>query len=363
MGFETVAYNAATGARLWASAYQPAGYSIPRASAVSSDGATVFVTGENSSRSGDPTIAYDAATGRQLWVSRFQGGRFQWALAVSPDGTTVYVAGTGGRGGAHLGFALIAYAASTGKRRWLRTYATMKPAIAESVAVSPDGKSVYVTGSDGSALTVAYQATGRLQWAARYQNPLGGSSEGLQVVAAPAGSAVYVVGKAQNRSGQLDIATFAYCAATGEALWSGRHSARAGGLPCQIAVTPDGRSVIVTGTRNNGMTGGYLVASYNATTGRTQWAGQASASPDAPSIPAGLVIDPGGDAVFVASTQFRAGYDIAAYSVASGAVLWTSSYAAHSRVYSPVAIALNGDGTRLFVTGDDHGMTTVAYRA
>jgi len=33
--FETVAYSAATGAQQWANAYQPAGYSIPRAITVS----------------------------------------------------------------------------------------------------------------------------------------------------------------------------------------------------------------------------------------------------------------------------------------------------------------------------------------
>ena len=151
--FETVAYRAATGARLWATAYQPAGYSIPRAITVSPDGATVYVTG------GDATLAYDAGTGKQLWASQHKGDL--WALAVSPDSTTLYVTGSARGAGSHQGFATIAYAAgSSGKQRWLRYYTTAKFGLAESVAVSPDGKMVYVTGSDGSALTVAYQAAG-----------------------------------------------------------------------------------------------------------------------------------------------------------------------------------------------------------
>jgi len=67
--------------------------------------------------------------------------------------------------------------------------------------------------------------------------------------------------------------------------------------------------------------------------------------------------------VFVAG-QGGGGYDLGAWSVASGTVLWTTSYAA-AKVYSPVAVALSRDGTRLFVTGSvgfNGGMTTVAYQ-
>ncbi len=67
--------------------------------------------------------------------------------------------------------------------------------------------------------------------------------------------------------------------------------------------------------------------------------------------------------MFVAG-QDGGGYDLAAWSVASGTVLWTTSYAA-AKVYSPIAIALSRDGTRLFVTGSlgfNGAMTTVSYQ-
>jgi len=172
------------------------------------------VTGDNSSGSGDATVAYDSGTGKPLWVSRYKGGADLWALAVSPDGT----ASVTGRGsGRNLEFATIAYAAATGKQRWLRYYTTVKPASGASVAVSPDGKTVYATGSDGSyALTVAYQATGTLTWATRYKDPYGGFAYGSHIVAGPGGGAVYVAGSAANKSGHIDLATFAYRAATGK---------------------------------------------------------------------------------------------------------------------------------------------------
>src|SRR5262249_9187593 len=62
VGFETVADSAATGARLWARAYQPATYSNPTAIAVSPDGARVYVTGHTAR--GGATVAYETRTGR-----------------------------------------------------------------------------------------------------------------------------------------------------------------------------------------------------------------------------------------------------------------------------------------------------------
>src|SRR5262249_6900387 len=161
--FGTVAYSAATGAQLWARAYQPATYSNPTAITESPDGARVYVTGHTAK--GGATVAYDTGSGKRLWGRRARlTASAPSGLAVSPDSATVYVAGSG--------FGVIAYAAATGKQRWLRSYTATD---AWSVAVSPDGKTVYVTGSGArevkstgsseSVLTVAYTATGTMKWA------------------------------------------------------------------------------------------------------------------------------------------------------------------------------------------------------
>jgi outer membrane protein assembly factor BamB len=281
--FETVAYRAATGARLWASPYQPGGFGRPVAMTVSRDGARVYVTGDTiAPGQGVVTIAYNARTGRQLWASRYMpkgpGARVS-GLAVSPDGTTLYL--TGSRGLAQSEFAVIAYAAATGKQRWLRYYTKVKPGYAESVAVSPDGKTVYATGFAGSsALTVAYGAAGTLNWATRYKDPYGFAA-GSQIVAGPGGGAVYIAGKAANKNGHVDVATFAYRAATGTRMWLNRHDARITGslLPApEIAVTPGGQTVSVTVPLGQWRPAPYAIAAYHAGTGRTRWARLAPAT-------------------------------------------------------------------------------------
>jgi DNA-binding beta-propeller fold protein YncE len=86
---------------LWRSSYN--GPADPHALAVSPDGSKVFVTGGSESRSGDrdfATLAHDASSGAKLWRTRFDGpgngDDYGDALAVSPDGSEVFVTGRSG---------------------------------------------------------------------------------------------------------------------------------------------------------------------------------------------------------------------------------------------------------------------------
>jgi outer membrane protein assembly factor BamB len=73
-----VAYDATTGAVLWARRYKGPADQDDNATGVgvSPDGRTVFVIGDSWGTYPDyATVAYDASTGAALWVSRYNGPR------------------------------------------------------------------------------------------------------------------------------------------------------------------------------------------------------------------------------------------------------------------------------------------------
>ncbi len=105
-------------------------------------------------RTGYATVAYNAATGAALWTRRVLG--FPVAvplgtqtLAVSPDSSTVYVAGPSPCGFCDYHYDTVAFAVATGTQEWMSTY--NGPGKGDdnpiAVALSPDGRTLYVTGS------------------------------------------------------------------------------------------------------------------------------------------------------------------------------------------------------------------------
>jgi DNA-binding beta-propeller fold protein YncE len=194
---ETVAYTASTGTPLWT---EPAGIT-PLALAVSPDGSRVFISGEGSDGTG--TQAYNAATGATLWtVSTPETGPD--ALAVSPDGSTVFVTGfANGKHSLSKFYGTQAYDAASGDTLWTARYraATRSPAVANaySAVVSPDGSKVFITGAmpgpnaPGGYGTVAYAATsGTMLWADVYHGHLNGGAQSVAVT--PDGAEVFVTG-------------------------------------------------------------------------------------------------------------------------------------------------------------------------
>jgi WD40 repeat protein len=248
--------------------------------AVSPDGTTVFVTGWSIGVSASldyATAAYDAATGTREWIRRYDdpahGTDEAFALAVSPNGTTVFVTGLASQPGGES-YGTVAYAADTGATRWFRRY--MGPAgfsQASAIGVSPDGTTVFVTGfSEGTDrehsdyATVAYDAaTGTKEWVRRYDV----QGEAFALTVSPDGTTVFVTGGSTGSTGSLDYATIAYAADTGATRWVRRYNSRGDGgdVARAVAVSPDGSTVFVTG----GSTFNYLTLAYEAGTGSTVW--------------------------------------------------------------------------------------------
>jgi DNA-binding beta-propeller fold protein YncE len=135
-------------------------------------GHSVFVTGTSPGRASGydyATVAYNAATGAPRWTRRYNngGGDFAGSVKVSPGGTAVFVTGNSGSGSESdpaSDHATVGYNAVTGARLWASFYSgPAGQSHATGLAVSPDGTKVFVTGyTAGDTLpfeyaTVAYQ--------------------------------------------------------------------------------------------------------------------------------------------------------------------------------------------------------------
>src|SRR5438128_8634571 len=208
--------------------------------------------------------AWAASAGTQIWAKRYDGPASAFdvagSLAVSPNGSTVFVTGYS-KGGSTTGYdyATVAYSASTGAKLWAARFngpASLDD-YATSLAVSPDSSRVFVTGySKGGRktgfdyATVAYSAsTGAAVWTKRYNGPASGDDISSSLAVSPNGSAVFVTGHSGGGATGNDYATVAYSASTGTELWTKRYDGPASGddKATSLAVSPNGSTVLVTG--------------------------------------------------------------------------------------------------------------------
>ena len=367
------ATGAGPGTKVWDSLY-PSGQAS--SIATSRDGSKVFVTGfvvEGSNRD-YATVAYDAATGVQLWATRYDGPAHGvdegTAIAVSPDGTKVFVTGNSERdtgSGITSDYATLAYDSVTGRQLWvsLNTAPPGGRAEATSIGVNADGSLVFVTGSmdrglrgDRDYQTVAYATSngGRI-WSARYNGPARGDDLAKAMTVNATGTKVFVTGSSDGGPATgLDYATLAYDARSGAQLWVARLDGSRGGSDAarSIAFNANGHKLVVTGSS------GWTVA-YNPDTAATRWVAHHDARMSS------VVISPGGTAVYTAGTTGSA-YETVALSAADGSERW-------ERMWDPFdgnsadarAIGISPDGSKVFVTGlvalAVHGYVygTVAY--
>ena len=384
--YATLAYDAATGAKIWSGRYDgPAsGHDAAHDVEVSPDGSTVFVTGQSDGsdyESDFATIAYAASTGVTLWVRRNTGG-LAYALEVSPDGSEVFV--TGSRRGAtsNHNYVTVAYDASVGTKLWASRYNGPGNSFdfPYDLGVSPDGSQVFVTGgSIGSRtnydyLTIAYDASsGGSLWERRYNRKGHIIDAAYALAVGPHGSKVYVTGQSAGSESSYPV-TVAYAASTGAELWVKRYS---DGSASQfdsgnaIGVSPDGSNVFVTGEGGAHHTN-YATIAFDAVTGAKVWATHYTGTSDGSDAASALGVSPDGSQVFVTgesdgSTSYP-DYATVAYGASTGAKLWASRYNGDGNFLDVAAdLGVSPDGSRVFVTGFSAGSTidyaTVAHRA
>jgi DNA-binding beta-propeller fold protein YncE len=289
-----LAVDAETGRESWLAHHD--GSAKPVDLVATPDGRRVFVTAiswEERPYVQWVTVAYDGATGERLWLARHSGGGESAAQAnemvLHPDGDLLYVTGWGrreGLSGASFDFLTIAYDTSDGTEAWSGGWspATNSDDLAWSVDVSPDGRRVYVAGYSGSA-TSSYWVEAR---GARGGEELWSSlvplvaptqdHEGLfgfaKVRSSPDGREVYLAMSAHDETSlaerDVSYAVAGFDAATGEFLWRGAYTDPdnfEASYPNDLAVDPNGTRIYVTGQAwNRG--GGFVQTAAFAVGGR-----------------------------------------------------------------------------------------------
>ena len=317
-----------------------------------------------------------ASPGATIWLRRYDGpvgGTDEaTAIAVSSDGSTVFVTGRSEGASGFYGYATLAYDTSTGATIWRRRYkGPADSAQSTAIAVSPDDSTVFVTGrslSTGSSTdyaTRAYDAsTGATMWTSRYDGPAHESDEALAIGVSPDGSMVFVTGDSTGINGAFNFATVAYDAASGGTRWAERFTGIVGAAATDLAVSPGGTEVFVTGSDIGRVDNNYATVAYDAATGATVWQedynGPANACDSASSIAA----SPDGATVVVTGTSGDCAsndqdYATVAYDASSGAKDWARRYAGPSTDFDEAtAVAISPDGTGVIVTGDSRGAST-----
>jgi WD40 repeat protein len=268
-----------------------------------------------------------------------------------------------------------------GRQLWVSRYngPSNRGDMADSVAVSPDGATVFVCGSSEGITsqddyaTLACRAAARL-WLRRYNGPADGVGGEAAMALGPAGKTVFVTGDSQGTGSQDDLATVAYRAATGRRLWARRDNGPASlsdDVPSSLAISPDGKTVLAAGTSSqNMMQDNYTTIAYNTATGSQRWISLYHAPAGGINEALALAAGPNGTKVLV--TGVSAGdYATIAYDSATGSELWTARYngSANAQDYAR-ALAVGPRGARVFVTGNSvraasphPDFVTVAYRS
>lgn len=363
----------------------PSDSAWPQAVAVDPSGARVIVTGSVANL--DPvdwdyaTVAYDAETGQELWVDRFDGSRVDraWSLGVDPHGSLVYVTGDSRPAGAVTAdYLTIAHDAATGARRWTARYEGLAAGRDEPrwLAISPDGSALFVTGrSEGTGTgmdyaTAAYDAeTGAERWVTRYTGGgAAGWDEATSVAAGPGGAGVFVTGQSGAANGAADYATVAYDAATGTQRWATRYDGPGGSIDVALSVevARDGTAAYVTGQSVGSGTGyDYATAAYDAETGTERWVARYNGPPGNSSDDAyAVAVSPDDSTVFVtgesADVDFNS-WDIQtmAYDAATGLKRGGARFdGVESFQDAAFAVAVAPDGDRVYVNGETWHSTT-----
>jgi len=346
----TAGLDADTGQTVWSDVYpaQVQGTSNGKAFAVNPDGSRVFVA---TAGFGEVVpmlvVAYDAATGQRVWeVSHAAPGgsaTIPVRMGVSPDGTRVVVTGTTYLDG-WPSPRLWAFDAATGALQWTGYSAGDEPQVRvtgpHDLVISSDGRRVFVLSdsqtswADLAPLVEAYDAaSGETLWFDFYKDPTNPQFSYSNAVAISPDGNLLFVDETMYHDSTFTRVVIAYHAPTGLHVWRAAGSLPIVGQfgidPLEFALAPDGSRLYLSGEESlNNQPQKFPVVAYNTCDPtfsdvdctNALWpfveivntAGVASGFPDGTFRPA-LGVTRGQMAVFLARVADRAFGDFAAY--------------------------------------------------
>jgi DNA-binding beta-propeller fold protein YncE len=350
---------------VWSDTYAPAGIagSSPADVAVAPDGGSVYVvgaaqTGPHINDLDIVTIAFDPASGDELWSTRYDTSYHRYdqagAITVSPDGETVFVTGTS-TGRHYVRSAVtVAYDAATGVQRWeQRCCGTFAGGGGDMVA---SGSQLYVLGYvNDHIIVLSYDAaTGARAWTSTYPRGVYSSGADLEV----GGGAVFVIGEIQEETGFRDGLVLALDQATGDRRWHRTFDGKwvfPDGYASSGALSPDGATLFTTGvvtSRHNNDT--TTTIAYDAATGGRLWASRIQEDLWDARIPK-VEAAADGSGVVVAATSVdgdgNVKFVMADYGPSDGVRRWLRREPMGDYQARVIDLALSPDGDRAYVGG------------
>lgn len=284
----------------------------PWSVAISNDGLTAYVT---SIYHGTVTII-DTTTGDETSVLPLGASTIPFGIAVSPNGSPVYVA--------HFTTAGAVSVIDTDNQVADTITVGSNP---RDVAFSPDGQTAYTANTSGT-ISVINVADGTVTTL-----PAIAGVRPLTLVVSADGSTLYVV----NSSGSSPNTVELISAADGSHLGT----ISTNGVLFDIAITPDGKSLLVTSA--NGQNLSIISTETNAVTTTVEFD---------EGVPRPVAVSPDGTTAYI-GVDGQTGY-VAVVDIASGEIVDTIEVGDY-----PNGVAVSSDGKHLYVTNTDSNSVTV----
>lgn len=222
------------------------------------------------------TVKYNP-NGDTLWTRRFGGSDNDRGTAIAVDDNGfVYVGGYINTGVSQRANYIVIKYTPAGDTAWTRFYngPGNDDDILNGLAIDNQGN-VYVTGKSWGIqddyATIKYNASGALQWVARYNGPANSYDKAYDIKVDSSGN-VYVTGASGGNGSDYDYTTICYNT-LGTQQWVSRYNGPANKADHAWAMTLDNTgNIFVTGqSEDEAVKRDYVTVKYNAA-GQEKWA-------------------------------------------------------------------------------------------